>query len=85
MTKCRICREDEETWAWQPFGPSDTPNSFTLPGNHYRGFAVIKVCDDCKRLFQAGNALVFKYKHVLYKITKTTRDRHDLKEGWIPL
>jgi hypothetical protein len=85
MAKCRVCRNDEATWAFQPFGPSDTPDSFTLLGNHYRGFAVIKVCDECKRAFQVGNALVFTFKYVLYKITKTTRERHDLKEGWAKL
>lgn len=69
MPKCRTCNENEATWAWQPFGPNDTPDSFALLGSHYRGYAVVKVCDDCKRLFQVGNALVFKFQSVLYKVT----------------
>lgn len=83
MTKCQVCRDDQATWAWQPFGPNDTPDSFTLLGNHYRGFTVIKVCDSCKRQFQRGSALVFTYQYVLYKITKVSRERHDLTKSWI--
>ena len=83
MAKCRVCKENDGTWAWQPFGPNDTPDSFTLLGSHYRGFAVIKICDNCKRRFQTGASLVFTYQYVLYKITKSSRERHDLEKSWI--
>lgn len=82
MAKCRVCRENESEWAWQPFGPSDSPDSFMFPGWFYRGFVVVKVCDSCKKQFQNGSPLVFKYKYVLYRITKTTRERHDLEKSW---
>lgn len=85
MSKCRVCRERESVWAWQPFGPNDSSDSFMLLGNHYRGYAVIKVCDDCKQSFRVGNALVFTFRYVLYKITRTERKRHNLEKTWISL
>lgn len=46
MAKCRICKEREAEWSWQPFGPAeDSRETFTVPGWHYRGFAVIPVSD----------------------------------------
>lgn len=66
MSKCNICRENESSWAWQPFGPNDTPDCFALLGNHYRGFAVVKVCDDCKDKVQAGKGIQFSYKRRHY-------------------
>lgn len=68
MSKCNICRENEATWAWQPFGPNDTPDSFTLPGSHYRGFAVVKVCDSCKVEIQDRKSLYFSYKRRRYNL-----------------
>jgi hypothetical protein len=61
--KCQICKDEEAQWAWQPFGPAETPDSFAFLGNHYRGFPVIKVGDVCKNAFQTGDFLVeFEYK-----------------------
>ena len=66
MKKCERCkRMNKETigealWAWQPFGPDEQP-SYSLLGSHYRGFPVIKICDDCKKeteaSFRAGEVL----------------------------
>jgi hypothetical protein len=64
--KCQCCKNEEATWAWQPFGLGET-TVFTLPGNHHRGFPVIKVCDKCKVAFQSGRSEVtFTYKKVRY-------------------
>jgi hypothetical protein len=41
--KCQVCKQEQAEWAWQPFGPNETPDSYTLIGSHYRGFPVIKV------------------------------------------
>ena len=61
--KCHSCHEQEAQWAWQPFGPDETPESFQLLGSHYRGFPVIKVCSTCKSAFQTGDFVVrFTYK-----------------------
>lgn len=49
--KCQICKHDEAIWAWQPFGP-DERWSFTALGCHYRGFPVIKICDQCHDLIE---------------------------------
>lgn len=64
--KCKVCKQEAE-WAWQPFGPSDdTRTSFTSLGWHYRGFPVVKTCDECKKKFEQGETLTFTYKKVEY-------------------
>ncbi len=61
--KCHACHEQEAHWAWQPFGPEKTPESFQLLGSQYRGFPVVKVCSPCKLAFQTGDFVVrFSYK-----------------------
>jgi hypothetical protein len=61
--KCQICRDEEAQWAWQPFGPGETANEYTLLGSHARGFPVIKVGDLCRSAFQTGDFIVkFEYK-----------------------
>lgn len=61
--KCHACHQEEAQWAWQPFGPDTTPDSFPLLGSHYRDFPVVKVCSTCKSAFQTGDFVVrFTYK-----------------------
>lgn len=61
--KCQACKEQEAEWAWQPFGPGETPNEYSFLGSHARGFPIIKVCDSCKNAFQRGDFPVkFTYK-----------------------
>ena len=61
--KCQICKDEDAQWAWQPFGPDESPDSFAFLGNHYRGFPVIKVGDVCKNAFQTADFEVrFTYK-----------------------
>src|SRR5260370_3422968 len=61
--KCHSCHEQEAQWAWQPFGPDKTPESFQLLVSHYRGFPIVKVCSTCKLAFQTGDFVVrFTYK-----------------------
>src|SRR6266516_2410380 len=66
--KCQCCHEQEVSYAWQPFGPGkDANTAFTLPGNHYRGFPVIKVCFACKSAIETGDFPVhFTYKGFRY-------------------
>lgn len=64
--KCRICRTDDMAWAWQPLGPNETPDSFSLLGCHYRGFPAILICQKCKEDIQSGSPLEFKYKKQKY-------------------
>lgn len=67
--KCQCCKGQEVEWSWQPFGPGiGTEVVFTLPGSHYRGYPVIKVCSDCKAIIQHGTAPV----HFTYKGTRYT-------------
>ena len=47
IPKCQICRKREAEWAMQYIG-EDTPTFSTL-GSHYRGFKVVKVCDECMK------------------------------------
>lgn len=61
--KCQACKEQEAAWAWQPFGPDEKPDCYTLLGSHYRGFPVIKVCNSCKSAFETGDfPVTFAYK-----------------------
>ena len=43
-SSCKFCYRTA-CWAWQPFGPDESPFSFAFLGSHYRGFEVIKICD----------------------------------------
>jgi hypothetical protein len=61
--KCQACHEQQAEWAWMPFGPDESPDSFSLLGSHIRGFPVVKVCSSCKQAFQSGDFVVkFQYK-----------------------
>lgn len=67
MAQCRICKDREAQWSWQPFGPAeDSRETFTVPGWHYRGFPVIPVCEVCKDKIQAGEVVQFDYKRTTY-------------------
>lgn len=63
--RCQVCKQNEAEWSWQPFGPAEG-GSFALPGNHYRGFPVIKTCLACKEKAQQGLPVQFSYKNNLY-------------------
>lgn len=71
-TKCQICKCEDATTAWQPFGPAESPMSFSFLGSHYRGFPVVKVCDTCRLQAIEGAAnnrsgpVHFAYKGVQY-------------------
>lgn len=59
---CRICKaKSDELNVCQPFGPDDKP-VFVLPGNHYRGFPTIRVCDACKERIEHGEEITITYK-----------------------
>ena len=58
---CQHCHQYSAEWAWQPFGPDDSILSFTLLGSHYRGFPVLKVCDNCK-LTVESEVMFFSYR-----------------------
>ncbi|SRR6266700_5307717 len=61
--KCQICHDEQAEWAWQPWGPNETSDSYALLGSHYRGFPIIKVGSVCKNAFQSGDFEVgFEYK-----------------------
>ena len=47
MAKCRVCKQEEAIWAMQYIG-EDVP-TFSRIGSHYRGFGVVKLCDNCKK------------------------------------
>lgn len=61
MSKCVSCKINEAEWAFQPFGP-DEKFSVSLLGWHYRGFAVIKLCNDCKDELVDHNGFEFDYQ-----------------------
>lgn len=59
MVKCQACGDTQDIWSWQPDLGLDT---FTFPGNHYRGFSVIKVCDVCKEMILKHEPIEFSIK-----------------------
>lgn len=67
--KCKVCKKQEAIWAWQPFGPDECIDSFVVLGSHYRGFPIVKICNDCKFKWQQGWPLTFTYKGVQYRST----------------
>lgn len=79
--KCQACKEQVAEWAWQPFGPSESPDSFALLGSHYRGFPVVKVCGSCKSAFQSGDVQVF----FSYKGHQFVGENHRVRERNISL
>lgn len=64
--KCQCCKQEEAEFAWQPFGPDTAAASYTLLGNHSRGFPVIEVGQACKTAFTSGNEVSFIYKNSRY-------------------
>ena len=64
--KCQICKTHKSEWSWQPFGPDESPLSFTTPGSHYRGFTVVKICDACKQNLESGKPVEFIHKNEHY-------------------
>ena len=68
--KCQCCKNEEAIWAWQPFGPNESPDSFMALGDHYRGFPVIKVGEVCKDFFQAGKPVNFTHRAHEYSLRK---------------
>ncbi len=66
--KCQVCARNDVEWSWQPAGPGEDARCFTLPGSHYRGFPVVKVCDHCKQRIEYGKTLLhFMYKDQTYR------------------
>lgn len=58
IPKCETCHAQEAIWAWHPFGPGED-HCFTTLGSHYRGWIVIKVCDECKNQIEDGLPMNF--------------------------
>jgi hypothetical protein len=56
---------NESEWSMQPLGP-DEKVTFTLPGSHYRGFPVVRVCEVCRTKYKSGKNLTFTHKKVEY-------------------
>jgi hypothetical protein len=59
---CRVCKNHEAEWSWQPWGPGNERDTFTLPGSHYRGFPVVKVCSECKEQIRQGKSITVSYR-----------------------
>lgn len=81
--KCQCCREEQASLSWQPFGPGENAKTFTLPGNHYRGFPVIKVGEQCKSAIEAGKRILFSYKgfRYIYQDGKVQESKPSLWDG----
>lgn len=69
---CAVCHtKGSADWAWQPFGPDESVLCFALAGSHYRGFPVVPVCNQCKKLLERkpdGHPIVFTYQGLGYAL-----------------
>jgi len=79
--KCSVCKSGEVVWAWQPFGPDDSVKSFMFPGEHYRGFPVIMICDHCKEEIERRGHFIFAYKGEHY-MAYPTQNRVEHIANW---
>ena len=77
MAHCQICHSEPVSSAWQPFGPGETPQTFLMLGNHYRGFAVVKVGESCKAKIKAGEDLAFTYKRIPFVYAGMLNEVHE--------
>jgi hypothetical protein len=55
------------TWAAQ-WMDDDGPPTFSRVGWHYRGFSMVKVCNDCKRKLQEGQTITVIRKRQPYTL-----------------
>jgi hypothetical protein len=78
MTKCQICKKSTVAWAWQPFGPDSYIQRCTTLGSHYRGFPVIKICDNCRDSMMVYGGINFNYKNKPYHASVV-----DVQEGYV--
>lgn len=55
MTTCQRCKQRPAVWAVQ-----DVAGEFTVTtlGSHYRGFKVVKMCDECKTVVQSEQSVL---------------------------
>ena len=61
VAKCQCCKTNPHSWIWQP-----ELDSWCLPGSHYRGFATIKLCDECRERYEDGEIITIAgtaYRH----------------------
>lgn len=65
--RCVRCKSPEAIWAVQPWGPDERVTVTTL-GSHYRGFPVIKLCDECLQTLRSGKKIIVTYKKRQYVI-----------------
>lgn len=79
--KCQCCKQEEAEFAWQPFGPDDDPARFALLGNHYRGFPVIRIGQNCKTAFLSGAEVSFLYKKMCY-VGKDHKVQEKIYPNW---
>lgn len=57
MRKCQCCRSNAASWMWQP-----ELDSWYLPGWHIRGFASLRICDECKEKYESGETITVNRK-----------------------
>ncbi len=64
MAKCQICKKHEAIYAWQPDLGNGVREIFYCLGSHIRGFMVVKVCDDCRKIIRSGGNVFFTYRGI---------------------
>lgn len=53
MAKCQRCKTRPAVWAVQDIAGEI---AVSLLGNHYRGWRVVKLCDECKNVVQSDQS-----------------------------
>ena len=65
--KCEICRTNDASTSWQPFGPATTADSFAAIGRHAPDYPAITICAPCRQRFQQGETFSFTYRRFAYR------------------
>lgn len=65
--KCEVCRTNDASAAWQPFGPANTADAFAAIGQHDPDYPAIPVCAPCQQRFQQRQeTFLFTYRRFAY-------------------
>ena len=85
MQKCRLCKQEEREFIWQPELNYDGKFLFPFPGYHTRGFMTVGICEKCMKRIQNGETFEFTYKkYFLVRASTKEYSCKDIRENKEP-
>ena len=75
--KCQACHEQNEEWAWQPFGPAERPDSFLVLGSHLFCFGQVISA----RVINAKNGHPLPKQHISISLLDEKGEKIETKQG----